>query len=279
MKINRLAIFAILIASLTSCMTARQVTYFNDMVVNDSYPVKEKPEIVLQPGDIVNISVSSSDPQLAAPFNMVEAVNMDALITDYTFAGSQNKTVLRGYELDAKGNIEFPVLGEQHLAGKTLSQVREMISSLIMYGGYIKEPIVHVDIKNFEYVLVTNSVSGIGSGTYGGAQRVDGNSMTLLKALARGNVLNSSQKLDDIRVIRTEGDVRKVYSVNILKKDFFDSPVFWLQQNDIIYVKPRGGSLTPEAQFVWTMIGTGLSAASLAGTMAVLFYNVTNNKD
>lgn len=278
MKLERLAIVGIFAAILTSCMTAKQVTYFNDMVVNNSYPVKQRPEIILQPGDIINISVSSSDPQLAAPFNMVEAVNMDALVSDKSYATNQSKTVIRGYELDNRGYIEFPVLGNLRVEGKTLTQVREMISAMIIQGGYIKEPIVTVDIKNFEYVLVTNSVLG-NSNQYGGAQIVDGNSMTLLKALARGNVLNTSQKLDDIRVIRTEGEVRKVYSVNILKKEFFDSPVFWLQQNDIIYVQPRGGRLTPEAQFGWNVASAAMSAGSLVATVWLLVskYTTDNN--
>lgn len=267
MKLNRLAFWCLLAAALSSCMSAKQMTYFNDMVVNDSYPVKQKPEIVLQPGDIVNISVSSSNPQLAVPFNMIEAVNLDAVILDNNLSGGQNKTVVRGYQIDSHGNIDFPVLGQQHLAGKTLAEVRDFIMDEIVTGGHIKEPIVNVDIKNFEYVIISSGSSE------SGAQTVDGNSMTLLEALSRRSVLSSSQKLKDIRVIRTEGDQRKVYSVNILKKDFFDSPVFYLRQNDIIYVQPRGGRLTPESQFALSLISTVTSISSFAVTVLLLVQN------
>ncbi len=230
----------------------------------------------MQPGDIVNISVSSSDPQLAVPFNMTEALNIDALITDYSMDNRQNASVVRGYLIDEHGYIEFPVLGDLRLSGMTLAEVKEMIRAEIVAGGYIKEPIVKVDIKNFEYTIVSSRGStGSGSGTF----TVEGNNMTLLKALARGSVLTNYQKLDDIRVIRTEGNVRKVYSVNILKKEFFDSPVFYLQQNDIIYVQPRGGRLTPEAQFVWSMAGTIISGASLITSLAILANTLVGNKD
>ncbi len=276
MKLERLAIVGVFAAILTSCMTAKQYTYFNDMVVNDSYPIRERPEIKLQPGDIVNISVSSSDPQLAVPFNMTEALNIDALITDYSMEKRQNTSIVRGYLIDEHGYIEFPVLGDLRLSGMTLAEVKEMIRAEIVAGGYIKEPIVKVDIKNFEYTIITSrGNAGGGSGTF----TVEGNNMTLLKALARGSVLTNNQKLDDIRVIRTEGNVRKVYSVNILKKEFFDSPVFYLQQNDIIYVQPRGGRLTPEAQFAWSMAGTIISGASLITSLAILANNLLGNKE
>ena len=271
MKVERIGIWCLLAVALSSCMTAKQMTYFNDMVVNDSYPVQKRPDLVLQPGDIVNISVSCSDPQLAVPFNMVEAINVDALITQNNLSMGQNASVVRGYEIDRYGDISFPVLGQQHLAGKTLSEVKEMISSQIIAGGHIKEPIVNVDIKNFEYILVSNN------STRGGARTVDGNSITLLKVLAGANVLSASENLKDIRVLRTEGDQRKVYSVNILKKEFFDSPVFYLQQNDIVYVQPRGGRLTPEFQFGWSLVSTAMSVATFASTVFLLYKTKLNN--
>lgn len=263
MKIDRLAGFGLLIFLLASCSSARQLTYFNDMVVNTDYAAIPQQEIVLRAGDIVNITVSSSDPTLAAPFNITQAVNMDALIADRSLELSQSPMPVQGYLIDEQGNIEFPILGTQRLEGKTLSQVRDMIADQIITNGYIKEPIVTADIKNFTYTIV-------GDVSMSNVYTVEGNNINIIQAIARSRDLNPSANLKDIRVIRTVDGKRTAYSLNILSKDIFDSPAFFLQQNDIVYVKRRGARLAPDTEFALRLMSTVMSVGSFVSTIWLL---------
>jgi len=266
MKNLRLALYGFLLVVLASCSSAKALTYFKDMEVGIDYDAIPKPETILRPGDIVNITVSASEPQLAAPFNITTAANLQALIVQETEDVGQNRTNVKGYLLDEQGNIDFPVLGSQNLAGLTLSQVKEMITKQIINGGYIKEPLVTVDIKNFKYTVIGEA----GKGNY----TVNGNSINLIQAIAAAGGINDNYaKLKDIRVIRTVDGKRKAYSVNLLKKEVFDSPVFYLQQDDIIYVKHRGARLNPNTNFGLTLMGTIGSVGSFA-TMIVYYMSI-----
>lgn len=265
MKIDRLAGLGFLIVFLASCSSARGLTYFQDMAVNTDYTAIPQPEIVLRAGDIVNITVSSSDPTLAVPFNIVPAVNMDALIADKSLSSSQNPVTVQGYLIDEKGDIEFPVLGTQHLEGKTLSQVKDTIVSQIVSMGYIKEPIVTANIKNFTYTILGDTQSSV--------YTVEGNSINVIQAIARSRDLNTTANLKDIRVIRTVDGKRTAYSLNILSKDIFDSPAFFLQQNDIVYIKRRGARLHPDTEFALRLASTVLSFGSFVSTIWLIVQN------
>lgn len=262
MKIDRLAGLGVLILLLASCSSAKQLTYFRDMAVDKEYTAIPQPEIILRAGDIVNITVSSSDPTLAAPFNIKQAVNMDALIAETVPNQGQNAAPIQGYLIDSRGNIEFPILGRQHLAGKTLSEVRDTITNQLISNGYIKEPIVTADIKNFTYTILGDTQSSVNT--------VEGNSINIIQAIARSSDLNTTANLKDIRVIRTVDGKRTAYSLNILSKNIFDSPAFYLQQNDIIYVKHRGSRLNPDTEFGLRLMNIFLSLGTFGTTMWLL---------
>lgn len=262
MKIDRLAGLGFLILLLASCSSAKQLTYFRDMAVNKEYEALPQPEIVLRAGDIVNITVSSSDPTLSAPFNITQAVNMDALIAENPLSQGQNSAPVQGYLINERGCIEFPILGTQRLAGMTLSEVRDTIAMQLVSNGYIKEPIVTADIKNFTYTILGDTESSV--------YTVEGNSMNIIQAIARSRDLNTTANLKDIRVIRTVNGKRTAYSLNILSKDIFDSPAFFLQQNDIIYVKHRGSRLNPDTEFGLRLLNIMLSLGTFGTTVWLL---------
>ena len=210
-----LTVFVLLTAS---CSTPQKITYLRDMEYDTAYAARKAPELRLQPEDKINIQVLSTDPQLAAPFN---ATN-----------GTAAATTSSSYTLDKNGHIDFPVLGDLYVEGMTVNEVKQMIASKIIELGYIREPIVKVEMENFSITILGENNNRI--------LPVTGESINLLQVIAQAGSLNMQSKINDIMVIRTEGGQRTAYSVNLQTKDLFDSPVFYLQQNDIVYIKPRG---------------------------------------
>lgn len=232
------------VALLGGCMTARQMTYLWDFDYDKEYPAVPAPEITVRPGDMLSITIASENAELAAPFNFM--------------AGSgtgTNAAQVNRYPVDAQGNINFPLIGEIHLGGKTLAEARDEIAQSISGRGYIKNPLVKLSLDNFTVTVIGKSSNTILS--------VTDPSINLLQVIARSGGTPVESKITDVMVIRTEGDTRKAYSVNLRKKALFDSPVFYLQQNDIVYLKPEGSSLSSEGQTVMTFVGTGLSLASI----------------
>jgi polysaccharide export outer membrane protein len=214
------------------------MSYLTDMLYNTDYPAPAAPELVIQPDDCLDITVTCSTPELAAPFNLY----------------SEGSTGLK-YMVDRNGNIEFPVLGKINVWGATLSQIRDGIADGIRANGFIKDPIVSVTLDNF-------SVTVIGSGG-NSVIPVAGNSINLLQVIAMTGNLTNKCDIRDIMVVRTENGVRKSYSVDLQAKDLFYSPVFYLKQNDVVYVKPQGVSLSASGQTVMSFVTAGLSLVSI----------------
>ncbi len=202
---------------LASCSTPATLGYLRDMEYDVNYQAKKAPELKLQSEDVLNIKVMSSDPELAAPFN--------------SWTGTEGGDLLTSYTVDNKGEIDFPVLGTLPVEGKTIDEVKSEISSKITSMGYIKEPIVMVTLENFR-VTVIGEVNQI--------IQAEGESLNLLQAVAQMAIPRESSKINDVMVIRTQDGIRRAYQVNLQTKDLYDSPVFYLQQNDVIYVKPKG---------------------------------------
>ena len=232
--------FPLWVATLTlvSCTTALQMSYLTDMAYDTDYPVMAAPELVVQPDDCLGITITSSTPELAAPFNLF----------------SDGKSVHK-YVVDRNGNIEFPVLGVIKVWGATLSQIRNGIADGIRANGFIKDPIVTVTLENFSITVIGSAGNAV--------VPVKGNSINILQVLATSNYITNRSDIRDVMVIRTENGVRRSYSVDLQSKDLFDSPVFFLKQNDVVYIKPRGVSLSASGQTTMSFVTAGLSLMSI----------------
>ena len=228
----------IALLGMLSCTTARQMSYLMDMAYNTDYPVKPAPELIIQPDDCLGITVTSSTPELAAPFNLF----------------SEGKSSLK-YVVDRNGNIEFPVLGTINVWGATLSQIRNGIVDGIRANGFIKDPIVNVTLENFSITVIGSAGNAV--------IPVKGNSINILQVLASSGSISNRCDIRDIMVIRTENGARRSYSVDLQSKDLFDSPVFYLKQNDVVYIKPKGVSLSASGQTTMTFVTAGLSLMSI----------------
>lgn len=206
-----------------SCTTPARLAYLRDMEYDTPYLATPAPELRLQVEDKVNIQVFSTEEDLAKPFNAGSGV-IDG--SGQTLGSSSS------YTIDKMGNIDFPVLGTLHIEGKTLNELKNDIASEIVRLGYIREPLVKVEMENFTITVIGETGQSV--------MPVQGNSINILQVLARSGGTTELSKIPDVMVIRTEEGERVAHSINLQSKSLFESPVFYLQQNDVVYVKPRG---------------------------------------
>ncbi|MBP1617314.1 MAG: polysaccharide export protein Wza [Bacteroidetes bacterium] len=247
----------------TSC-AFHKITYVDDMVPYKNYPVTEQGEIKIQRDDRLSIVVSSKTPELAAPFNLgmgAYKIDNQGDISSSTLTSSQIRE--KGYTVNRDGDIDFPVLGKLHAEGLTQLEFSDVIKKTLIDKGLIKDPLVTVDLLNLK-ILMLGEVGSVGVLT------LDDKRVTLLEAIAKTRGVTTNGRLEDVAVIRTENGVRKMYNVNLRAVSLFDSPVYYLQQNDIVYVQPKSGKPSQSFQNNWMLISTGFGTLSIVLSVLIL---------
>ena len=164
------------------------------------------------------------------------------------------------------GDINFPVIGDIHIAGLNREQISEKISKALIDGKWVADPVVSVEFVNLHFSVV-------GEVNNPGTYAISDDKVTLLEALSRAGDLTEFGERE-ITVIREHEGKRTKYLVDLKNNSMFDSPAYYLQQNDIIYVKPnkavaRRSEDNPnnlKSISLWTSI------ASLLTTVAVLVF-------
>ena len=253
--------FAVLL--LSSCRTSREeFVYLNDMRVGTSYPFDDTYEATIHSNDRLSITVSCKNPELAIPFNIYDGTFRVSSSGNITAGTSDAEK--EGYRVDVAGHIEFPILGTLHVSGMTVSQASNMIARKIEDGGYMKDPIVSIEFLNFKYTM-------LGAVSRNGTFTVKGDRITLLEAIAQAGNLASNARMDRVMVIREVDGQRQVYAHDLRSKAIFDSPCFYLKQNDIVYVEPKYISKENETRG-WQIAGMAVSVASLICSVLWIVY-------
>lgn len=213
---------------LSSCTSSKKFVYLQDMELGHGYPYDTKYEAVVHSNDRLNITVGSKSPELAIPFNS----NGGAFLVGTNGTVSETAAAKQGYRVDVDGNIDFPILGKLHVEGLKVSEVTALIRNRIIEGKYIKDPMVSLEFLNFKY-----SVLGAVGNT--GTFSVEGDRITLLEAIAKAGDVTQRGRVNRVAVIREEDGQRVMYMHDLRSKDLFQSPCYYLQQNDIVYVEPK----------------------------------------
>lgn len=236
-----LVMASFLALTLYSCATPKKLGYLLDLQYGQEEPAAAAPELVIQSGDLLGIHVSCENPQLAAPFNLIPE--------------SADASEVHSYAVNPDGNIDFPILGKVEVAGSTLKEAQELLAGRIRDLGLIRNPIVLVTLENFTVTVIGSAGNQV--------MPVQGNNINLLQVLAQSAPIDMNTKIKDVMVIRTENGNRKAYAVNLQSKDLFNSPVFYLKQNDVVYFKPQGIKFSTTGQSVLSIATTSLTALSI----------------
>lgn len=262
---NRLFLIICLIACLTACKTSEKINYIQDVEPGVTQPIESRQSIIIQPKDMLSIIVSTKDPELAAMFNMsVQANRAGVPVESY-----KSNQYLSGYVVDNNGDIDFPVLGKIHAAGLSRWALQEKIVRELTERDLLKDMVVTVEFMNFK-------VSVLGEVKNPGTYSIEGDKVTVLEAIAMAGDLTIYGLRDEVYVIREENGERQNFKLDLRSKDIFNSPAYYLRQNDIIYVQPnevRAGQSTINQNSVRS-ISLWLSITSLLTSISILVVNL-----
>lgn len=250
---------------LFSCKSPN-VSYFNDLMENgQKEAVLQQLDIRLQPDDKISIVVNSKDPKLADLFNLPVITNRIGYSYTTTSNYSQQLSV---YTVGPKGEIDFPVLGNVHVAGLRRDEVAALIKNQLIQKDLLKDPVVTVEYGNLGFNVM-------GEVTRPGRYIFDRDHLTILDALSMAGDLTIQGERTNVMVMRETGDTRTVYRVNLQEgKELLQSPAFYLQQNDVVYVVPneyRSRQTTVNGNNVRST-SFWISLASLLTSVAVLIF-------
>lgn len=257
---------------MVSCSTPKNITYFPDLRQGDIIQTERLLDIRIKPEDKLSIMVNTQDPALSALFNLIQIQNrMNSTTSSTRTVGSSStsSSQVSLYTVDSQGEINFPVIGKIYIAGMTREQVAEYITAELVSRDLVKDPIVTVEFAN-------TGISIIGEVASPGRYEFNRDHLTIIDAIAMAGDLKINGMRENILVLRNVGDGRQeAYRVNLLDaQQLASSPVFYLQQEDVIYVEPNDKlkrETTPNGNSPYTpSFWISLTSAVLTVTTLVL---------
>jgi polysaccharide export outer membrane protein len=240
---------------LCSCTSKKNLVYFQGPTeVNSEITKSYSP--LLQKDDLLSITVMGLDPKAAEPFNLP----LTPVVTNNVGGYSQGAPTPPGSLIDEDGNIDFPVLGKVKLGGITRSAAVELMKERL--AEYITKPSVNMRILNYK-VTVLGEVRNPGTFT------IPNERISLPEALGIAGDLLITGVRNNVLVIRDVNGVKTETRIDMTTKELFKSPVYYLQQNDIVYVQPNRAKINSSVLNP-ANVGMAISILSLVITMATL---------
>lgn len=218
----------ILLALLTSCMSTKNVTYFQNKEEIDQVISRQLYDARIMPKDILQIQVFSITGGAEA-FNLLKGTTAATSTSINT-----NQNSVYNYLVDNEGKIEMPIIGALKLGGLSKNEAEELIKSKIKpYMAESENLVVHVRMMNYKYAI-------LGGVSKPGLYTTQNEKVSILEAIAQAGDLTTFAYRDRIYVIRENSDGQKEYHrLNINDANIISSPYYYLQQNDVVYVEPR----------------------------------------
>lgn len=260
-----LALLAVLL--LYSCTTPKGISYFQDLQPDvKSLSIGPSADIRIRPKDQISIMVNTPDPKLTNLFNLPQTSQRIGQQSSTASSGSGN---LSGYTVDSEGFINFPIMGKIEVAGLTREEIAERITRELIDRELVKDPVVTVEYMNLHFAV-------LGEVSNPGRYFIDRDRPTLLDALSQAGDLTIQGRRDNILVLREEGGKQVPHRINLCHTDsLLLSPVYYLQQNDVVYVEPNDMRKRQSTVNGNTVVSTSfwLSLASFFTTIIVLITN------
>ncbi|MBR4793384.1 MAG: polysaccharide biosynthesis/export family protein [Bacteroidaceae bacterium] len=243
MKFLRFFLLSCLIFGLTACTSSKKILYFQNLDDAELKPLTTEYEAVIKKDDRLTIVVSGPDKLVCAPYNLT----LNEMSATGGGTGSNPETATLSYLVDRNGDIEFPILGKIHVEGMTRNDLVNYLTEEI--GKDVKDPIVYVAFRNYKITILGEVRS---PGTY----TIDSEKINILQALGRAGDLNLTAQRQDILLLREVDGVLTHHRIDLRDKDILESPYFYLQQNDVIYVAPSATRVATAttATGIWSVI-------------------------
>jgi len=264
-KIIQLTVAGLVLLCLASCSSSRKVAYMQDVDSGVRVEGIAQVPVTARPGDKISIVVNSKNPELAEVFNLPIMTHRIGQPMNSSYNYNQQ---MSSYTVDSNGNIDFPVLGEIHVEGMKREKISSYIKNELIRKTLLKDAVVIVEFMNM-------GVSVMGEVNKPGRFNIDRDYLTLLDALSMAGDLTIYGKRENVLVVRRENGGETYYRVNLCdSKSLHSSPVYYLRQNDMVYVEPnevRARQSTLNGNNVRTA-SFWMSLASLLTTLGVLIF-------
>jgi polysaccharide export outer membrane protein len=223
-------------------VSKKKVTYLQgvDELAMNGHRLPTTYEIKIQPDDQLAISISASERELLEPFTNKVTIGGGGIGGGANGIGGARGGQL--FTVDKTGCIEFPVFGLVKVAGYTRTELARMLEQRLKTGGYTQDPVCTVEIMSFKVVVIGEA----------GNQVITCSSerLTILEAIAKSGGIRYTGKRQDALVLREEQGVVKSYRVDLSNAEAtLNSPVYFLQQNDLIYIEPNGAARVDGSPF------------------------------
>ena len=265
--IKRILLSLLIAVAFSSCATQKKISYFQDVQPNVEFEYIEGKDITVQTDDMLSIVVSSKNPELAMLFNLPrvqQLVGTDS--KDLSLSSSRGE--LSGYTVNSKGKIDFPIVGEIYIAGQTKEEIVATIKNTLISNDLLKDPIVTVNFINLQFSIV-------GEVLRPGRYNLVKNQTTLLEAISMAGDLTIFGQRDKIFLTRDQNGKKITYQIDLRSQDVYQSPAFYVQQNDLIYVEPNKVKANQSTVNGNSFQSTSfwISVTSLLATITILFIN------
>ncbi|RZK74936.1 MAG: polysaccharide export protein [Pedobacter sp.] len=211
---------------LSSCgVKYKSVPYFTDLPLDSTVQeqIKNQTALKIQKNDILALTVTSLNPEASAIFNMGSTSSVQG-------NGSSNPTNnANGFLVDENGAIQLPLVGSVPVVGLSTAQARSAIEKKLLQ--YLKEPVVSLRVVNFR-------ISVLGDVARPGVYPVNNERVSVAEALSMAGDLTITGVRNNVLLIREDRGVREYIRMDLQRKDLFNSPYYYLQNNDVLYIQP-----------------------------------------
>lgn len=262
MKTYNILFLSILVALLSSCGSTKNIAYFQNSDQVDFELSRMLYDAKIMPKDILSITVSTSNPEAAKPFNLSVPTMFSSSNNSLNTNGN-----LQSYLVDNEGCIDFPIVGTLQVGGLTKSDCEQLIRAKILpYLNKNENPIVTVRMTNYK-------ISVLGEVNRPGMFTVSNEKINILEALAQAGDLTIYGVREKIKLIREDATGKKeIHVLNLNDASIINSPYYYLQQNDIVYVEPN--KVKSRNSNVGTTTGLWLTGTSILVSLASLLYTI-----
>ena len=237
---------------LVSCGSSKDISYFKNRETINQNAKGYLVDARIMPKDMLTITVSTITPEAAQPFNLVTPTT---------------QTSLQTYLVDNEGKIKFPIIGEVKLGGLTKTEAEQLITKEISpYINAAEKPVVTVRMSSF-------SISVLGEVNQPGTFTVSREKINVLEALARAGDLTIYGLRKNVTLIREDSfGVKSFYTIDLTDANVVNSPYYYLQQNDILYVQPN--KIKAQNSSIGASTSIWLSATGILMSLATLLISI-----
>ncbi len=261
-----LAIMAVLMMS--SCVSTKKIVYFQDpdQVFQDGQKIMQQYEMRLKPADQILIKVTCSEPALLSIFAQDITMGTAGNTSSQNITSTGSMTNAYGYTVSNEGFVVLPAVGRVSVAGLTSDEAARRIEESIIAANLIKDPEVTVRLLNAR-------VAVLGAVKTPQVVNLTSERNTILDVLSRCGDIADTGLRKKITLYREENGERRKYYIDLTNTDIFQSPAYYVQQNDLIYVEPNKSQTVKSSAF-YTFLGAGSSILGVVASVVALVFAV-----